>query len=291
MNDIEQDLRRVLEHAAAPAGRSVAFEPIAVRARRRRQVYTAAGAAGTGLVTVALAATLWPGAGAAPVAGDSSGTTPTSSPIRSTGCPTSQGTTVATDYLDFVHFGGRGFRTDSPALDLPARLVGAQVGTVSCTLGTIQPGSNYRIQDGDAGHLPAGTQLFAVRGYPTSFRLAARVGPGKYVLYEVDSAPDAKRGKDLLPLGERVRRIDILDQETGTRVIGSVTDPLQIIQVVAGIMNAPVSDKRPSGAQSPIRFTLADGTTTRLWTWHRDASLLDQITLLPATNTILRNVS
>ena len=49
----------------------------------------------------------------------------------------------------------------------------------------------------EATFLPAGTPVHAVRGYPTSFRLAAR-SEGRLTLYEPWSSPKARVGADLL---------------------------------------------------------------------------------------------
>jgi YD repeat-containing protein len=60
----------------------------------------------------------------------------------------------------------------------------------------------------DAAFLDPGTPLHAVRGYRTSFRLAAH-RDGRLVLYEVFENPQARTWGDLLDLDGKVARVAI----------------------------------------------------------------------------------
>lgn len=301
MYELEEQLRTAL-HDAAPAGQGLPFEQIARRAARRRRLLTVGGATSGVLAAAALAAVtaIWSGPGTPPVAVGPSSTPPSSAaPSTAPHCVTDpkSSSTVTIDYVDFIRLGGREYlatNTLLKPLPMPSGMPwpGPQVGIVSCTLSETKPGPQYRPRDGDAGLLPSGTKLYAVYGYSTSFRLAAYVEGRGFLLYEVHNAPQARRGGDLLPLRGKVRQIDILDLETGSRVVGKVTDPARIAQVIDGIDKAPLAARQAGGRMLFLRFVLSDGMAdTRRWTWYVDASRLEGIVLPAGVNAILRAAS
>nr|MDQ6875646.1 hypothetical protein [Actinomycetota bacterium] len=182
------------------------------------------------------------------------------------------------DYVDFVMLGGREYISAGPPATIPTAMLGAPVGSVRCQLDKIKPAVDYRSRDGDAAILPAGTRLYAVRGYPASFRLAA-VARGRARLYEVDTAPAARRGVDLLPLRGLVTRITVLrDSGNGSSKIitlGVVTDPAQIRALIDALLAAPVNQKVQPHSWPPLllSFNLRDGTTV-LRSWYvKDAEV------------------
>ncbi|HEV8536147.1 MAG TPA: hypothetical protein VGR87_10585 [Candidatus Limnocylindria bacterium] len=120
--------------------------------------------------------------------------------------------------------------------------------------------------DGDAAFIPSGAPVYAVRGYATTFRLAAR-HDGHLVLYEADSNPAAKRGADLLDLDGKVKAIGLLDQKYNRVVVSRITEPARIAAIVQEIRNADVDQGfLPSAVrQEPgaiVVLELFDGTAT-----------------------------
>lgn len=184
------------------------------------------------------------------------------------GCPPAGDGKSIVDYVDHVRDEGRTYTADtvSTPQTVPRSALGGRVGSVRCQLAKIQPAPEYLPRDGDAGFLPAGTALYAVRGYPSSFRLAA-LREGSYRLYEVDTAPRARTGGDLLPLAGLVRRIDVLDGTSATKVLATVSDSREIASLVDAIVTAPVDqDRKVSFGPMFLRFHLADGTVVqRAW--------------------------
>jgi hypothetical protein len=190
------------------------------------------------------------------------------------------------DYIDFVkangidyvgadYFGGRIGRT----------LVEADLGPehfrVKQMLSSASKGPDYRTADGDSAFVPAGEPVYAVKGYTTTFRLAAR-HDGRLVLYEADSNPAAKIGRDLLDIEGKVVGIAVVSGKDGLTVLGRITDRSRIDDVVRLVLSAPVdqiSTPPPFSPGTPlptptvpiqiqnygvyIAFELADGTTTR----------------------------
>jgi len=89
---------------------------------------------------------------------------------------------VMVDFVDFVQLEGRQYLADRKAKAVPAD-IGAVVGAVTCELSTLKyteaPGPSA---DGDAAFLTKGTEVYAVRGFDPSCRVAAKV-EGAYRVY------------------------------------------------------------------------------------------------------------
>lgn len=195
MYDVEDRLRSALQDAA-PDGWSVPFEPVARRARVRRNVraVTAAGASALAVAAVAVAATTLVPTGTPappPLAGRSIATKPTPGPTSGHCVRGHDAALTQIDYVDFVQFGGRqyvGTGEHVPAIPMPSGIPfpGPRIGTVQCTLSETLPGQDYRPQDGDAAYLPVGTVLHAVVGMPVSSAIAAETRNGM-MLYKVVS--------------------------------------------------------------------------------------------------------
>jgi len=191
------------------------------------------------------------------------------------------------DYVDFVALGGRQYISAGPPATIPTRLLGAAVGTVRCQLDKIKPAVFYRSQNGDAAFLPAGTKLYAVRGYPASFRLAAVTG-SRARLYEVDTAPAARRGVDLLPLRGLVTRISVVrdpgygaSRSTTVRV---VSDPARIRALIEVLLTAPVNQEVQPRDWPPLLlfFRLRDGTTVMRSWYVKDSEVARGIKVPPS---------
>jgi hypothetical protein len=119
----------------------------------------------------------------------------------------------------------------------------------------------------EAMFLPVGTPVYAVKGYPTSFRLAAR-SDGRLAIYEPWNFPTARVGADLLGgIQGRVRRIGVYSHHQPLRLVGSIDNPRRVERLVRLVMRAPVVQQDP--ARGPrddepyvVSFHLKDGTAT-----------------------------
>jgi hypothetical protein len=130
----------------------------------------------------------------------------------------------------------------------------------------------YRIRDGDAAFLPAGTTIYCVRGYAPTLRLAAwKVDPNgeQLCLYEVDTNPKAERGKDLMDIDGGVTSIHILSAHDGQTELARIDDMEQVQELVAMIFSAPVDQAQHDheGAQYFLSFDLHDGTAVTRSYW------------------------
>lgn len=121
--------------------------------------------------------------------------------------------------------------------------------------------------DLEATFLPVGTPVHAVKGYPTSFRLAAR-SDGGLALYEPWSSPTAQVGADLLGgIQGRVRRIGVYSHHEPLRLLGLVEGRSQVQRLVRFVLRAPVAEQDPAGTAQDyepyvVSFHLRDGTAT-----------------------------
>ena len=188
MYDAEDRLRSALNDAA-PEGWSVPIEPIARRARVRRNVRTviAAGVSALAVAAVAVAATSLVPAGTptpAPAAGRTIETKPTLG-LTSTCVRGHDPAKVQIDWVDFVRANGREYRA-VPGHVRPDQ-IGAAVSKVGCMFSETLPGPDHVPQDGDAAYLAVGTLVSALKGYPPSVRVVAQKPDGQWTIYQVVS--------------------------------------------------------------------------------------------------------
>ena len=122
----------------------------------------------------------------------------------------------------------------------------------------------YKIKNGDAAFLEAGTPVYSVAGYAPTFRLVARKNQELFI-YEVGSNPKAKIGSDLLDIGGKVDYISINSAIDGKSELASIREQTQVDYLVRMILEAPVDqDSSKTGSEQYfLEFHLKDGTVTK----------------------------
>jgi hypothetical protein len=173
---------------------------------------------------------------------------------------------VSVDYIDFIQHGDIQYVAAFGARlgrELTEADLGPEQFRVKEAVARAGHGGGYMPRDGDAAFVPTGDPVYAVRGYKPSFRLAAR-HDGRLVLYEADSNPAAKTGADLLDIEGRVASIALLSPKDGLTVIGRISDPARVAQLVGLVVTGPVGTSHPpsSGPPAFVAFELMDGTAT-----------------------------
>lgn len=207
-------------------------------------------------------------------AGPGAGTTPSTAPCPP---PDAEGN-AQIDWVSFVRVDGRMYSAMyAPEQNtVPATALGDLVATVSCEIGRVVGNPDFRARDGDAAYLPAGTDLRSFAGADPALRLAVREG-GEWRVYEVTDVPGAKTGAEVLDLGSGVTKVELLDDDTATEVLGSVAEPAEVMRLVDAVLAAPATepDYERLGDEAPVfvRFTLTDGTFVQR-AWHRSAGVL-----------------
>jgi len=172
----------------------------------------------------------------------------------------------AADYRNFVKLNQITYTADRPVVGrtLDDGDLGPVQARVRCSLREKMDPTRGEPQDGDAAYLEAGSPLYQVRGYRPTFRLAARQD-GRLVIFEADTNPGARVGRDLLDLEGKVRRISINSRPDGTTELGAITDPRQVAGMVRMLLAGPVDQRiQPAGEQPVWLLTLhlRDGTAT-----------------------------
>ena len=163
--------------------------------------------------------------------------------------------------LDFVTFDGIHYLrwAEEPGRALTREDLGMEFATIECSIGEDRRHCSFGL-DAAAAFMPAGTRMYAVRGYRTDFRLAA-VWNDRIFLYQAWRSARAKVGADLYDLAGKVRAIDV-QRDEGKRVrIASAPD---VDALVGIITRGEVRPPRPQ-AFGTLRYWLtlwlADGTT------------------------------
>ena len=172
----------------------------------------------------------------------------------------------AADYVNFVKLNEITYTADRPAVGrmLGEGDLGSVQATVRCSLREKMYPKRRDPLDGDAAYLEAGSPLYRVHGYRPTFRLAARQD-GRLVLFEADTNPRARVGRDLLDLEGKVRRISINSRADGRSELGAITDPKQVAGMIRMLLAGRVDQRIQPVAEQPVRllaFHLSDGTAT-----------------------------
>ena len=136
---------------------------------------------------------------------------------------------------------------------------------VECSFGEDTRSCAYGV-DASAAFLPSGTRVYAVRGYPTNFRLAA-TWKDRIFLYQAWRNPRAKVGADLFDVAGKVRAIDVQRGEPPQAVATkptAVASPQDVAALVEMIATGAVRAPQVHAAGEPrylVTLWLADGTT------------------------------
>src|SRR5947208_6295814 len=115
----------------------------------------------------------------------------------------------ATTLLDYITFDGIDYIrfADEPGRPLTRADLGPEFAVIECSFGEDTRGCPYGV-DAAAAFLPSNTRVYAVRGYPTNFRLAAAC-KDRIFLYQAWRNPRAKVDVDLYYCVGRCRREEL----------------------------------------------------------------------------------
>jgi hypothetical protein len=169
--------------------------------------------------------------------------------------------------LDFVTFDGIDYIRflDEPGRALTRDDLGMEFATVVCSIGEDNRTCSYGL-DGGAAFLPAGTKMYAVRGYATEFRLAA-VWRDHVYLYQAWRNPRARAGAALFDIAGKVATIDVRIGEPTAEapgqpaVIAARADVDALVDMIArGPARRPLAHA-VGETRYWLTFWLADGTT------------------------------
>jgi len=166
---------------------------------------------------------------------------------------------VTFDRIDYIRF------ADEPGRALTRDDLGIEFATVACSIGEDNRNCSYGL-DGGAAFLPAGTRLYAVRGYTTEFRLAA-VWRDHIYLYQAWRNPRARVGGALFDIAGKVHTIEVRRGEPTGEVPGRpamIAAREDVDALVGMIVRGTTRRPLAHAAGEPrywLTFWLADGTT------------------------------
>jgi hypothetical protein len=175
-------------------------------------------------------------------------------------CSTGHG--VSIDWIDFVQWNGVTYLNSMglPAAGASEPVLGSQVATTKRKLADNETDPHHQLQDGEAAFLSAGTPIYSLRDYRTSFRVAVK-GANGIVVYEADTNPKATSGADVLDLAGKVDYIAIRD--SNEHELATIRDAMVVNRLVSLVLQAPVDqavEPPPSGAQYFLAIHFLDGT-------------------------------
>jgi hypothetical protein len=175
---------------------------------------------------------------------------------------------AATTLLDYVTFDSIDYirwTTDEPGRALTPEDLGPEFAVVECSFGEDTRRCPFGL-DASAAFLPSGTRVYAVRGYPTNFRLAA-IWQDRIFLYQAWRNPHAKVGADLYDVAGKVRSIDVQRGEppqavaTKPTAIASPSDVAALVEMIVTGTVRPPKVHAVGEARYLVTLWLADGTT------------------------------
>ncbi len=203
------------------------------------------------------------------------------------------GSQGAVEWVNFVQFNGIQYLPNYDASLGRGRAVqqsdlGPVFATVQFKLAGNVSTPGYHARDGDAGDLDAGTPVYTVKGYTSTFRLAAFL-QGQLVLYEADVNPRAKTGADLLDIRGKVQSIGINSWLDSSKQLAVIKDAKEVGDLVAMVLAAPVNRSFSSTGDAAygIIFYLTDGTTVSRTYFTSTGELLHYIFLPGAFKTAI----
>lgn len=150
-------------------------------------------------------------------------------------------------------------------------------------LAVVAPGSTVVVS-----RLPAGTRMYAVRGYAKSFRIAAvTLKDDEILLYQAWRNANAKVGSDLYDIRGRVQSIDVRREpspDPAKRKAVVIRAKGDVERLADMITKAPVAGAQARSGSVPwywLTFWLSDGTTFGRGFFPETGQLTGGLTLPP----------
>lgn len=179
--------------------------------------------------------------------------------------------TIHIDWIDFIKFNDIMYTSVEPDTYERDIELGAEYSEVEFKLSDVVIDPSYLSRNGDAAFHEIGTKVYEVVGYRPEFRLAVKVS-SKTRLYESDYIPNAKDGRDVLDIDNKVEYITLNSDVDGKSVLYTIDNEEEVNEIVKMILESSIimgteymSDKRFF-----IEFHLNDNTSVRRAYFYED---------------------
>ncbi len=119
----------------------------------------------------------------------------------------------------------------------------------------------------DCSLLSTGEQVYSLKGYRPSFRLAVRSSNGVFI-FDIGYNPKAKTGADLFDLVNKVQSMAVAPIDNPDKPATIISDPTTVQKLVNEVLAAPViSNCSFAGNEQALLFHMKDGSLFELEYW------------------------
>lgn len=157
------------------------------------------------------------------------------------GCPVTLWSTVAVSgtWVSFIQFDGARYDENFVSgFEMSPEHLEARVGSVRCNIFSVRD-AGYDLRDGDSSWLAPGTELWSVKGYSPSFRIAAVVGDSIF-LHETWPRRAVGTGRDVIGDADQPARALVIRSGKSEAVIATIDDPAEVKALVADLLDSPI---------------------------------------------------
>jgi hypothetical protein len=128
----------------------------------------------------------------------------------------------------------------------------------------------------DCDILSPGEQVYSIKGYQTSFRLAVRTTDGVF-FFDVGNNPRARTGADLFDLENKVQSLAVAPIDNPGSETKKISNPATVQKLVGEVLAAPVlSNCSFGGNEEALLFHMKDGSLLELNYWPAGQGLQTQ---------------
>jgi len=181
-----------------------------------------------------------------------------------TGC-SQKSPKVEIDWVDFIHHNNATYMATEFTAISPQ--IESEIGKTSFNVSQNVHDANYKTKDGDAAFLPVGTSIYKIKDYRSEFRVAVK-REGQFVIYEVSHNLQAKTGKDLFDIKDKVVSVSISSSFDNSKIV-DITDPVTVEKIVLNLLDSQVETNMEvkSGKRYFLSFNLKDETAINRSYW------------------------
>lgn len=181
-----------------------------------------------------------------------------------TGC-TQTKPAVEIDWVDFINH--KNITYMATEFTASADKIESEIGKTLFKVSDNVHDPNYKTKDGDAAFLPVGTPIYKIKDYKIEFRVAVKK-EGQFIVYQVSRNPNAKTGKDLFDIENKVVSVSINSADDNSKII-DIADRVTVEKIVINLLDAQVITPMEGKSEKRyfLAFNLQDETSVNRTYW------------------------